>query len=114
MKQEYRFYGIIKSKDNKHKYEALFINRETERVKHVKFGAKDYNDYIIYSEMDKKNKTHIADKKKANYIARHVVNEDWSDMMSAGYLSYMVLWNKPTLRESIDDLVATYKKTGYL
>ena len=46
------------------------------------------------------------EEKKAAYIARHKVNENWNDPKSAGALSRFVLWNKPTLSASIQD----YKK----
>ncbi len=43
------------------------------------------------------------EEKKANYIARHRVNENWNDPKSAGALSRFILWNKPTLSASIRD-----------
>jgi hypothetical protein len=43
------------------------------------------------------------EEKKANYIARHRVNENWNDPKSAGALSRFILWNKPTLSASIKD-----------
>ena len=50
---------------------------------------------------------HKDDKRKANYVARHRARENWRDITTAGFWSYWNLWNKPTLKESIDDL---YKK----
>ena len=43
------------------------------------------------------------EEKKANYIARHRVNENWNDPKSAGALARFILWNKPTLSASIRD-----------
>jgi hypothetical protein len=35
-----------------------------------------------------------SEQKKDAYIARHRVNEDWSDKFSAGFLSRWVLWSE--------------------
>lgn len=43
------------------------------------------------------------EEKKAAYIARHKVNENWNDPKSAGALSRFVLWNKPTIAASVRD-----------
>jgi hypothetical protein len=60
----------------------------------VSFGAKGYSDYTIHGDL----------KRKENYIKRHQVNEDWGDLTKAGTWSRYLLWNKPTLRESIKDM----------
>lgn len=49
---------------------------------------------------------HKDEKKKDAYIARHKVNEDWTDPIKAGTLARYILWNKPTLVASVKD----YKK----
>jgi len=71
-----------------------------------KFGAKGYKDYIQYSKEDPE----LAEKKKSAYIARHQVNEDWTDPLKAGTLSRYILWNKPTLRASIADFRKRFEK----
>jgi hypothetical protein len=43
---------------------------------------------------------------KERYLKRHKKDLRTNDPMRAGYLSYYLLWNKPTLQESIKD----YKK----
>lgn len=62
--------------------------------KTIYFGAAGMSDYTIHKD----------DKRKANYIARHKTRENWQDIMTAGFWSYWILWNKPSLKESIDDL----------
>jgi hypothetical protein len=57
------------------------------------FGAKGMSDFT-------KNKD---EERKERYIARHKVNEDWTDPTKAGTLSRFLLWNKPTLEASIAD-----------
>ena len=41
--------------------------------------------------------------RKRRYIARHRVNENWDDPLTAGALSRYILWNKPTIRASAAD-----------
>ena len=52
------------------------------------------SDYTIHKDEARKNL----------YLNRHRKREDWGDAYSAGFYSRWVLWNKPTLKESIDDL----------
>jgi len=80
---------ITRSKNKDKKLAALFPNGKI-----INFGAAGYSDYTIHND----------DKRKQNYIRRHEPNEDWSNIQSAGWLSRYVLWNKPTLSESIDDI----------
>lgn len=54
------------------------------------------SDYTIHKDPERKKR----------YIIRHKKNEHWNDPITAGSLSRYVLWNKPSLRESIKD----YKK----
>jgi len=64
---------------------------DSERKK-VNFGSKTSTTFI-----DDKNE----DRKKA-YIARHQVREDFNKPMTAGSLSFHLLWGKTTsLRENI-------------
>jgi len=89
--------SIKPSTDKSKKLTAVFdVNG---KKKSVSFGAKGYKDFTIYS---KENKA-LAEEKKKNYIARHKVNEDFSDFMSAGSLAKNILWNKSTVQASIAD-----------
>ena len=51
-----------------------------------------------------------TDRTKA-YIARHKNNEDWnkSGAKAAGFYIKHVVWNKPTLKASIDDINKRFK-----
>lgn len=62
----------------------------------IHFGAKGYEDYT----------THKDPERKERYIARHKVREDWtkSGINTAGFWAFHLLWNKPTLTESIKDI----------
>lgn len=72
-------------------------------------------DKKLVAEFEDGTKTHFGqrgagdftktgdEEKKTNYIARHKVNEDWTDPKKAGTLSRFILWNKPTQEASIKD-----------
>ena len=49
--------------------------------------------------------------RKQIYIDRHKQNEGWtkSGVKRAGFYSKHVLWNKPTLKASIDDINKRFK-----
>lgn len=83
---------ILPSTRNKKRFLAKFI-KDDDIIKKVHFGQKGGETYIDHND----------DEKKKNYLKRHVVNENWNDMYSAGALSRYILWNKPTLEESIND-----------
>ena len=74
------------------KYMATF-ETDAGRTKTTHFGAAGYDDFI-------KTKNEV---KKAAYIARHKVNENFQNPTTAGALSRWILWNKPTLSASIAD-----------
>jgi hypothetical protein len=65
---------------------------DTERKK-VNFGSRGSSTFL-----DHKN-----EKKRLAYVARHRVNENFNDPLTAGSLSRYILWNKTTLSASIAD-----------
>tara|TARA_R100000734_G_C3319038_1_gene114106 strand:+ start:815 stop:1105 length:291 start_codon:yes stop_codon:yes gene_type:complete len=64
--------------------------------KTIHFGAKGMEDFT----------THKDPERKKRYIARHKKREDWTraGIKTAGFWSKHILWNKPSLRESIKDI----------
>lgn len=90
---------LSKSKRPEKKYSIEFINPTTQRLNTIHFGAKNYNDYTMTND----------DKRKELYLNRHSKREDWNNHNSAGFFSRWLLWNKPTLKQSIID---TNKKFG--
>jgi hypothetical protein len=77
------------------KWKAVFEN-----PKHTtQFGAKGYTDYTILN----KNKDPEADEHKQRYRQRHEKDLSTHDPTSPGYMSYYILWNKPTIRASLQD-----------
>jgi hypothetical protein len=64
--------------------------------KTIHFGAKGYSDFT----------QHKTPERKKRYISRHAKNENWtkSGIKTAGFWSANLLWNKPTLSESIANI----------
>jgi len=67
----------------------------TPEEKKIHFGQSGASDYTI----------HKNEARKYNYINRHSLREDWSKkgINTAGFWAHWILWNKPTLEESIKD-----------
>ena len=99
---------IIPSKVKGKKWTAFFDlgtkdKKGKQKEKAVSFGAEGYRDYTLLN--DKTSKFYEKDKKerdkvKAAYQARHA-KDPINEPMTAGSLSYYILWNKPTLAGSI-------------
>ena len=87
---------LTKSKKPDKKYDARIDGSKT-----VSFGQKGASDFTKHKNTDRKE----------IYIDRHKKNEDWikSGAKSAGFYSKHVLWNRPTLKESIDDINKRFK-----
>lgn len=96
---------FIKPSTNKDKKLMAKFELNNGKNKTVHFGAKGYMDFTLYS----KNNKQKAEEKKANYIKRHKVNEDWNDPSSPGALSRFILWNLPTVEASIKDFKNRFK-----
>ena len=83
---------IRPSKKKDKKFDAVIDNKKV-----VSFGAKGMKDYTLHSPDER-------DQKKKNYMNRHKKNENWNDPKTAGLYAKHVLWNKPTIGESIRDM----------
>ena len=70
------------------KYDAFIEGKK------VSFGASGYSDFTQHKDSERKQR----------YIARHRVNQNWNDLMTAGAWSKHLLWNKPTISESIKSM----------
>ena len=84
---------FYKAKDGVQKYVAVFDDGT-----HTSFGALGYEDYTQHGDK----------KRKQLYLNRHRKNEDWSNPKTAGALSRWILWNKPTLEESINNYIKKF------
>jgi len=85
---------IIKSSKPDKKYMAMFNIDGKKKTTH--FGQAGADDYTITRDEEQKKR----------YLDRHRANENWNDPLTAGALSRWILWNKP----SITDSIASYKK----
>ena len=47
---------------------------------------------------------HKDEKRKENYIKRHEKREDFNDLSTPGFWAKNLLWNKPTIEQSIEDI----------
>ena len=87
---------LTKSKKPDKKYDARIDGSKT-----VSFGQKGASDFTKHKNTDRKEA----------YLARHKKNEDWtkSGAKSAGFYRKHVLWDKPTLKASIDYINKRFK-----
>ena len=87
---------LTKSKKPDTKYDARIDGKKA-----VSFGQTGASDFTKHKNTDRKDR----------YIDRHKTNEDWtkSGATTAGFYSKHVLWNKPTLKASIDDINKRFK-----
>jgi len=69
------------------------------RTKTVHFGAAGMSDYTKHKDPSRKD----------DYIRRHSSREDWSDPTTAGFWSRWLLWNLPSLRDSLADIKKRFK-----
>ena len=75
-------------KPNK-KFEARIDDRKS-----IHFGSKGMSDFTIHKDPERKER----------YLQRHKgMGEDWSNPLTAGFYATNILWNKPTITESIRD-----------
>tara|TARA_R100001509_G_scaffold123280_1_gene77050 strand:+ start:168 stop:467 length:300 start_codon:yes stop_codon:yes gene_type:complete len=92
---------IGKSNRNDKRFVAVFKSDDGKKIKTTHFGLKNPKKGTFID--------HQNEKLKENYLKRHKENENWKDPMSAGALSRWILWNKPSLKSSIDDFKRKFK-----
>ena len=85
------FFTLEDGTSNK-RFKIIFYDREMRKVKTTQFGDKRYDNYTIHKD----------DKRKELYRKRHH-KDNIDDPMSAGSLSWWLLWNEPTLEASIKE-----------
>ena len=93
----------IKQSTNPLKKYMIKVNYNGQ-TKTVHFGGKTYNDYTIYCKEQGKEK---ADERKRLYIARHK-KDNLNDPFSSSFWSLNLLWSKPAIQESLNDVLRKY------
>lgn len=79
---------LTKSDNSKYKFTVIINGKK------INFGAAGYSDYTI----------HHDPMRKKQYINRHQAREDWTNPLTAGFWSRWLLWNLPTIQQSINDI----------
>ena len=91
--------SITKATDGVHKLKATFV-QDDGRKKTTSFGLKGASDYLIHGDLERRNR----------YRDRHEKDLETNDPTRAGYLSFWILWNLPSLAASVAD----YRKRFHL
>ncbi len=76
--------GTAKNK----KLKAIFYDDKGKRIKTTQFGDSRYQDYTLSKDK----------KQRSKYISRHTKDLEKGDYMSAGHLSFYILWGDSTSR----------------
>ena len=73
--------------------------------KTIAFGAKGMSDYTLHKDPERKQR----------YIDRHKKNENWetTGVETAGFYSRWILWNKPTITTSVQDLSSKFRNVNF-
>jgi len=84
------------------KFKVVVVKNDGTK-KTISFGAKGMSDYTKHKDKSRKEL----------YIGRHKAQEKWgkSGVMTAGFWSRWILWNKPTLGGSIKDTATRFNLT---
>ena len=88
-----KYYPYKSDKPDKKYY--IITNSE----KKVYFGAAGMSDFT----------KHKDEARKQRYIDRHKKNESWNNKDTAGFWSRWLLWNKPTIKASYEDIKKRFK-----
>ena len=86
---------VLKPSDRKDKkYQAVIDGGRTVHFGAIKQNGQPYSDFT----------KHKDEERKRRYISRHSQNEDWSNPNTAGFYARWILWNKPTITQSVEDV----------
>lgn len=94
------YMDIVKGTAKHKKWKAIFshyIDGKKKTIKTTQFGDDRYEDYSMH-----KNK-----ERRAAYRKRHKKDLERGDYMSAGYLSYYILWGESV---ALKTNISNYKK----
>jgi hypothetical protein len=72
--------------------------------KTIHVGQKGASDFTLHQDPERKEK----------YINRHKKNENWDDPTTAGFYAKNLLWNKTTLKQSVNDLNKRYNNINFI
>ena len=78
---------------------SIFFDVNKKKIKTTHVGASGYEDYTGHQDLQR----------KMNFLGRHETKENWNDYMTVGSLSRWILWNRPTLNESIKECMRKFQ-----
>lgn len=94
-----KVYYLYKSNKPEKKFMIKFTNPNTNKENTIYFGQAGASDMT----------QHKDEERKARYIKRHKgMGEKWNNPTTPGFYALHLLWNKPTLTESINDTMKKY------
>lgn len=102
---------LSKSSINNKKFTVEFLNKKTNKLKIINFGAKGYEHY---TDGILGYRGHLNNMRRDAYESRHKNNENWNDPATAGYFSYWLLWKFKTYNEAIAYIKNDMRKKGYI
>lgn len=87
---------LVKESDDKKKKYDIFLPDGNK----ISIGAKGYEDYTIHKDK----------KRRDLYDARHKKRENWGKrgINTRGFWAKWLLWNKPTIDDSIKDIIKRF------
>jgi len=85
-------YFTLQDGTSNKRFKIIFYDREMKKVKTTQFGDKRYDNFTIHK-----------DKKRRDLYRKRHHKDKIDEPMSAGSLSWWVLWNEPTLEASIKE-----------
>lgn len=65
----------------------------------IHFGDSRYSDFLMNQDPERKKR----------YLARHFPRENWNDIYTPAFWSRWLLWNEPTMEESLKDIEKRFK-----
>ena len=88
-----KFISLKPARNNIHKYVAIVEDNEGKQhtIRFGQFGASDFT-------------RHRNEIRKNRYLDRHRERENWDDILTSGAWSRWLLWNEPTIAESLADI----------
>jgi hypothetical protein len=88
---------LYRSNRKNKKYVLVYMGKP------IHFGQRGYRDYVLMNQRNSRFYQPAIEREKAKfrYLKRH--QNDRLDEISPGALSYFLLWNRPTIKESLKD-----------
>ena len=97
---------LFNSNNPKKKYMIKYVNPNTNKINTINFGQKNAEQYFIHKDKNRKNL----------YLKRHGnMGENWTKkgIYTAGFWSRWLLWNLPSLDDSIENTENKFNITIY-